>query len=447
MIVWLIAGPLMMALVVLPLRRFPLLTVPLSAAALLSMAALSLTFDPSKPLVILGRLLELSPQARMGVAISYVLLASAVLHTLRVPQGPLAHPLTLGAAGFFAGSIVVRNMAIAGLLLQAGIIMAAMLIPSGRSGSAATGIRTLVLLSLAGALFLLASWAEDRLAVHPEEAFLAPVVVVPLVLALGLGLGLVPFHVWLPPVHRQGHPSAAIVLGVFLHTAMFLRLYEMPGALAGPESQDTLSALFLLAGLATCIVGGLGALPQRSVSGSLAHAAIADMGVAIVALGIGTGESSGAAMLHLAYRGIGLVLVSMALGIVRFSLGGDDVDHLRGGFRTAPLAVVGMTIGGLSLAGFPPTAGFLSRLSIWRTLAAQHPGWTAVAIACSLGPLWAFARCAIAALTPARRPEARREPLFSALLMLPLGLALLALGVFPDLLARLPAEWLAVLGA
>ena len=445
MIVWLVALPLTMALVVLPLRRFPLLTVPLSAAALLAMAILCATIDQIRPLVILGRVLELSHQARMGMAISCGLLAFAVLYTFRVPQGPLACPLALGAAGFFAGSIMVRNMTIAGLLLQAGIIMAVMLIPSRHSGSAATGVRTLVLLVLASALFLLASWAMDRHAVHPEEAFLAQVATVALVLAFGLGLGLVPFHVWLPPVHRQGHPLAAVVLNVFLPTAIVLRLYEMLGTCAWPEGQEALSALLLVAGLATCVVGGLGALPQRSVSGSLAHAAIADMGLVLVALGMGTRESSGAALLHLACRGVGVALVSMTSGILRLCLGGDDLDHLRGGFRSAPLSVVGMTIGGFSLAGFPPTVGFLSRFAIYRALATEHVGWTAAIIACSLGPLWAFARCAAAALIPARRREARREPLFSALLTLLLALTLVALGVLPHLLTTLPGSWLEVL--
>ena len=132
----------------------------------------------------------------------------------------------------------------------------------------------------------------------------------------------------------------------------------------------------------------------------------------------------------------------MAMGIVR----GDDLEHLRGALRRAPLAVVAVAAGGLSLAGLPLTAGFTTRFVLYRALAADRPGWALAVMACSIGPTWALMRCLIAALVSTPTPGDRREPLLPGLLALLLSLVLVGLGVCPGLLTLLPKEWLTIFG-
>ncbi|HHX66144.1 MAG TPA: hypothetical protein GX702_14800, partial [Chloroflexi bacterium] len=153
-------------------------------------------------------------------------------------------------------------------------------------------------------------------------------------------------------------------------------------------------------------------------------------------------DSLGASYLHMAYRGMAVVLVAMADGMLKALPGGDDVDSLRGALRRAPLATAALLVGGLSLAGLPPFAGFGTRFSIYRVLATEHPAWVLVVLACSIGPAWSFIRCFVETLRPERSPaEGRRENLFPALLTLPLTLGLGLLGLAPQLLTLLPVPW------
>lgn len=196
--------------------------------------------------------------------------------------------------------------------------------------------------------------------------------------------------------------------------------------------------------MATAIVAGLLAIPQRAISRALAYAALADLGIVLVGVGIGGQASTRAAILHLAYRGIGIAAASMAVGSLRHCLDSSDLEHLRGALRRAPLAAIGMIVGGLSVAGLPLTAGFTTRIALYRALAAEHPGWALAIMACSVGPIWAFTRCLVASLLSTPVSGGRREPLLSGLLAVLLSLVLLALGVCPKLLTLLPTGWLAI---
>jgi multicomponent Na+:H+ antiporter subunit D len=255
-------------------------------------------------------------------------------------------------------------------------------------------------------------------------------------------LAIVPFHVWLPPVFRYGSPLAVVMLSVVMSIVLFLRLGTMLQVSIWPGGQEFFSALLVAGGGITALLGSALALPQRSLSRVIAYAALADLGLVLVGLGVGKGLSLSAVTLHLAYRGIGIVTASMGLGLLRQCLDGDDVIALQGALRRAPLAIVSIALGGFSLVGLPLTAGFTSRILLYRALAGESSGWAIAIIASSLCPAWALMRCIIAALASAPTSGSRREPLLPGLLALSLGLLLLVLGLMPHLLALLPSEWL-----
>ena len=444
-ILWLVALPLGVALVVLLLRNLRLIAAPLSAATLTVMIILFATRGQTISQIILGRSVGLTLQESVGLAFCCFLLALLMIYSYRLPQGPLAYPLTLLAMSLFVAATMVRNLAIAGLILGLGAIAAVMLVPSRRPGSAMAGMRALILLVLAIPLLLLAAWAMESRGGTPNEFALARVGGLTLALGFAIGLAVVPFFVWLPPVFGYGDPLAMVMLSVVLNIAVLLRLSHMLQASMWPGGREFFSTLLIADGIGTALVGSLLALPQRSVSRALAYAAMADLGVVLLGLGIGSETSVSAAILHVGYRGVGIMVVSMALGILRHCLDGDDIDHLRTAWRRAPFAVAGMAIGGLSLAGLPLTAGFTTRLLLYRALAAHSMTWAVAIIACSLGPAWAFMRCVLAAMSSAPTSGIRREPFVPGLLTLLLGLTLLIVGFCPYLLTLLPIQGLGTL--
>jgi len=233
--------------------------------------------------------------------------------------------------------------------------------------------------------------------------------------------------------------SVVVNLTVLMYLGSMLQVTMWPG------QSEFYAAILLAGGILTAVAGGIVAFPQQSVHRALAYAALADTGLVLVGLGVGTAVSVRAATLHVALRAVGVVAVSMAAGVLQDSLDGDDIEHLQGGLRRAPRSVLAMAIGGASLAGLPLTAGFATRFVLYRALATESPVWAIAVIVASTGPAWAFTRCLLAALVSAPTSGQRREPLMPSLLSLALSLALLVLGISPYLLNGLPSDWLAPL--
>lgn len=444
-ITWLAVLPLVMAVVVLVLRQIRVLAAPLTAATLVAMAILAISWGGGRPVVLLGRSIGLAPGEAAAMALCSGLLAVLVLYGYRIPQGPAAYPLTLASVGLLAAATLVRNTTIAGVLLEIGIILAVLLVPSQRPGAAMTGMRLLILMALSGPMLLLASWAGEHLTANPGDLIVARIGGLAVAIGFGLSLGVVPFHVWVPPLFRHAGPLAIAMLSVVANLAMLLYLGSMLQVTMWPGQQTFYAAILVAGGVLTAVAGGIMAFPQRSVQHALAYAALADMGLVLVGLGTGTVAGVRAATLHVALRAIGIVAVAMAAGILQQSLDGDDIEHLRGGMRRAPRSLIAMAVGGASLAGLPLTAGFATRFVLYRALAAQSMLWAALVAVTSIGPAWAFVRCLLAATVSAPTSGEKREPFLPALLSLTLSLSLLLLGLFPHLLNGLPGDWLAPL--
>lgn len=443
-ILWIVGLPLAVALVVLLVREVRLLATALTAAALVAMAILCLAQRQAEAMMILGRSLSLSPQEGAGLAFCALLLAALTLYAQSIAPGPLAYPLTLGAMALFAAATMIRNLAISALLLEMGAIVAVMLIPAKRAGTAMTGMRALVLLALAGPLLLLAAWAIESRAVDPANALLVRIGGLSLIVALGIGLAVVPFHAWLPPVFRDGSPLAIVLLSVVLNITLVLLLRSVMQTSLWSGGVEFFAALLLFGGMATVWVGGLMALGATSLSRALAFAALADLGLVLIGLGLNTPQSLDAATWQIVYRGLGIATVSMSLGIVQHCLGGDQFWRLRGAMRRTPLAVLGLILGGFSLAGLPLTAGFTGHFLLYQALAGYRPDWAILVMAGGIGPAWAFVRCAIGTLVPVPTSAGQREPLWAGLVVAFFGLALFALGIYPRLLALIPWEKLGI---
>ena len=430
-ILWLIALPLLTALLVFLLRDLRLLPTVLSIGALLAMAVFLIAVGEAEPVIVLGRSTSLSAEESVALAFSCAILAIAALHTYWIGRGELAYPLTLAGVGLFVAATMIRNVIIAAVLLQIGTVLAVMLIPSRRAGSAMAGMRVLVLSTLSGFSLLVAAWAVDSQAMHPDNGLLSGVSTLSLVAGFAFGLGLVPFYLWHPAVFFHGSTLAVTMMNVVLGVVLLLHLDSMLGMASWSGMRDLVAMLLIGGGMVTGVAGCLMAAPQRSVGRALAYAGLADLGLVAVGLGIGTEQSIRAATLHLAHRGTAVLLSSMALAMLRQSLGTDALEDIWGAWRRVPWAVIGIAIGGLSLVGLPLTAGFSTRFLLYRAVAARNTGWVILLIASTMGPVWFFVRFLTAALTSAPTTAGRRARLGSKLLVMGLTFCLLFLGVWP----------------
>ena len=196
-----------------------------------------------------------------------------------------------------------------------------------------------------------------------------------------------PFHVWAPDVY-EGAPtpiSAFFAVGPKIAAyAIFARIFF---AGFGPRADDWAPVLAAAAAL-TMVVGNVGALMQTNVKRLLGYSSIGHAGYALLGLlasraggAAGQPESFGlwAVMIYLAayllmtFGAFGLVVLLEAKGYAS-----ESVADFNGLWKRNPLAAAAMVVFLLSLAGIPPTAGFVGKYFLFS--AAIKAGWPALAL-------------------------------------------------------------------
>ena len=188
-----------------------------------------------------------------------------------------------------------------------------------------------------------------------------------IVAALAFKIALVPFHSWAPDVY-QGMTTPAVT---FLSTApkaaalvvMVRVLHALsPAGLAAPWT----SLLGILAVL-SILFGNIVALSQRDLKRMLAYSGIAQMGYAAIALATFNAEAIEGLLVFLA----GYILTNAAAFLtVAVLSNGEKEAHtladLAGFGRRRPFAASVLTLSMISLAGFPPTVGFIGKFLVFR---------------------------------------------------------------------------------
>jgi formate hydrogenlyase subunit 3/multisubunit Na+/H+ antiporter MnhD subunit len=208
-----------------------------------------------------------------------------------------------------------------------------------------------------------------------------------------------------------------------------------------------------LGGAAMVVAGGAFAFAQRRFGRLMGYAVIADIGAALLALSLNTAEGLQAALAILAVRGIGLAVWGLGLSWLNADLpqrNTSDFDELAGQAWRKPFAAVAVVLGGLSLAGFPLTAGFAARWALYRQLAVDDLALALVLLIASGSVALAYVR-GLAALfrrvgqvdnAPNEAPQEGQ----AAMVFLAIGIgAILLVGLFPQVLlpavARVAARW------
>jgi len=183
-------------------------------------------------------------------------------------------------------------------------------------------------------------------------------------IGFGFKIALVPFHMWTPDVY-QGAPTPVTaffsVVPKAVGFAVLLRLFrpDWPGLLDSPITAAILWGLAIL----TMVGGNLLALRQTDVKRILAYSSIAHAGYLLVAI---LARDAASLMFYL------IVYLFMNVGafsaIIVMSRSGHEYteldDYAGIGFRYPWLGAC-FAVFLFSLAGFPPTGGFLAKFYVF----------------------------------------------------------------------------------
>ncbi len=167
--------------------------------------------------------------------------------------------------------------------------------------------------------------------------------------------GQFPLHTWLPdamegptPVSALIHAATMVAAGVFL-VARFFDVFA-----ASPAAMDTVA---IIGGFTAIFAASMG-LVANDIKRVLAYSTISQLGYMMLALGVG---AYGPAVFHLFTHAFFKALLFLGSGNVNHATGTFDMRYMGGLRRAMPITYWSFLVGGLSLAGVFPLAGFWSK--------------------------------------------------------------------------------------
>jgi NADH-quinone oxidoreductase subunit N len=190
------------------------------------------------------------------------------------------------------------------------------------------------------------------------------------VVGFGFKIAVVPFHMWTPDVY-QGAPTpitAFFSVGPkAVGFAVLLRIFY-PYFREALQSQAIFALLWIIAVL-TMVVGNLIALRQTNVKRILAYSSIAHAGYLMIAILAGDNESLIFYLTVYLFMNIGAFASVIALGKKDHEY--LELEDYRGiGFKY-PWIGATFSVFLISLAGFPPTGGFLAKFYVFSAAVRQ----------------------------------------------------------------------------
>ena len=188
----------------------------------------------------------------------------------------------------------------------------------------------------------------------------------------------VPFHQWTPDAYEGAPTSITAFMSVAVKAASFammVRIFMVAIYPLRPQWVPIMTAVSVM----TMTIGNIAAITQSNVKRMLAYSSISHAGYILIGFIAGNETGLTAVPLYLfiyTFTNLGAWAVIVALR--RKDVIGEQIDDMAGLFFRHPAGAVLMLIFLLSLAGIPPTAGFIGKYYLFA--AAIQTGHNALAV-------------------------------------------------------------------
>jgi NADH-quinone oxidoreductase subunit N len=186
----------------------------------------------------------------------------------------------------------------------------------------------------------------------------------------GFKISAVPFHMWAPDIYEGAPTPATAFFSVASKAAGFAALIRvfMDGGLFEINLTSLIIILNIVA-ILTMTLGNFVAAVQTNVKRMMAYSSIAQAGYILVGFTSSLASKSSAGIAAVLFFILVYVITNLGAfsGIIALAnaTGGERIEDFRGLARKAPLLSAGTALCLLSLAGIPPTAGFVSKVFIF----------------------------------------------------------------------------------
>ncbi len=253
---------------------------------------------------------------------------------------------------------------------------------------------------------------------------------VPAVLAalgIGVNVGFVGLHTWLPDTYPRPHIAASVFLCVYTTKTGVYGMFR-----AFPDGHLWIAYM----GGAMAVFGVTFALLQSDMRRLLSYHIQSQVGYMVAGVGLGVSLATAGAFEHVFNHILYKSLLFMAVGVVIYRTGIEDLYDLGGLWREMPLTTAAFGVGALSIAGFPGFNGYISKGMVMDgALYAGHEGLWLLLLLGGLGTFLSFIKLGYYAFLHGEATVSVRDATSGqSVAMVTLSVLCIALGVAPELL-------------
>ena len=235
----------------------------------------------------------------------------------------------------------------------------------------------------------------------------------PTLLLIGMGLLIVgfafkvsaiPFQAWTPDVYDGAPAPVTAFMSVGTKAAAMIAFARVFAIVFGPIATDWMSVVWAITVL-TIVGGNILAVAQSNVKRLLAYSSIAHAGYLLIGVVAGGTVGISAILFYLlCYAFLNLGAFGIVTVLERADNSGSSLSDIRGLWYRQPLLAALLAFFMLSLAGFPPMAGFAAKYYIfYAALQSGHPELLIIGVLGSVFGMYYYLRV-IAAMFMEREP-------------------------------------------
>lgn len=261
-----------------------------------------------------------------------------------------------------------------------------------------------------------------------------------LLVGFGFKVGSVPFHMWVPDVYQGAPTAVSSLMASGVKAASFAAFGRVVLGVMGEHAEEW-SCVLMWMSAATMLLGNIGALVQNDLKRMLAYSSIAHAGYLLMAMasglpGVAPGHGNDALAALPFYMLAYTFMNAGAFAVLSLMTAGGqdstDISQLAGLGKSNPWLAAGFSLCLLSLAGIPPTMGFVGKFYLFAaTIGAGQTGLAIVgAIAAAIG-VYYYLRPMLYMYMREGEPSLRLDGRTGVALVLACA-ALLLLGVMPS---------------
>jgi NADH-quinone oxidoreductase subunit N len=219
-----------------------------------------------------------------------------------------------------------------------------------------------------------------------------------ILIGIGFKVSMVPLHLWTPDVYQGAPAPVTAFLAAGSKVALFAALLRFAYYYSGNTAWSSYAFVFWTLALLTMAVGNITALAQSRVKRLLAYSSIAQMGYLFMTL---LAVKQGGVLAIVFYLTVYALMDLGAFGtLATLSEEVEDLDTLedfRGLAYVHPWRSALLAVCLVSLAGLPPTAGFMGKFILFRAvLQANFVGLALIGIATVIVSIYFYFRVIVA---------------------------------------------------